>query len=198
MVFFKSTNGGRSWSTSQFFIFDSFSPRDIAISATNPAVIYVAGIKKVGQYYGGALLTSTDGGQSWTDISSNLNTERYHYFRSIVIDPTDDGKVYVGGSYLYRGTRIGHNAGFTWTRIQAPLNIDTLGIDPVDPSRIYAAGYESVAASTDYGQSWTLRSISMKRDAEHIAVAAASTSHRTSAQAGAQPIMAFTRHVSAP
>ena len=75
MVFFKSTDGGRNWSTSQFFSFDYFYPRDMAISATNPNVIYMAGIKEVGEYYGGALFTSSDGGQSWTDISSNLNTE---------------------------------------------------------------------------------------------------------------------------
>ena len=100
MVFFKSTDGGMSWSASQFFTFEYFYPQDMAISATNPNAIYVVGTKEVAPYYGGALLTSTDGGQSWTDITSDINTERYNYFYSVAVDPTDDEKVYVGGRYF--------------------------------------------------------------------------------------------------
>ncbi|MHC4353207.1 MAG: WD40/YVTN/BNR-like repeat-containing protein [Planctomycetota bacterium] len=174
MVFFKSTDGGLSWSASQFFDFEYFYPRDMAISATYPDVMYVAGTKETDLYYGGALLMTTDGGQTWTDISSNLNTERYSYFDSVAIDPTDGGKVYVGGEYFYRGTRgTGRDPELTWTRSQAPLYIYTICIDPVDPSRIYAGGYESIAVSTNYGLSWDLRLNSVKGVAGHVAVAPA-------------------------
>ncbi len=175
MVFFKSTDGGVTWTASQFFDFEYFYPRDMAISATNPNVMYVAGTQETDLYYGGALLTSTDGGQSWTDISSDLDAERYSYFDSVAVDPTDDGKVYVGGSYIYRGTRAGRDPELSWTRSQAPLSIYTISIDPVDPSRIYAAGYENIAVSTNYGLSWDLRSDSVRGMAAHIAVAPADT-----------------------
>ncbi|MHC4566830.1 MAG: WD40/YVTN/BNR-like repeat-containing protein, partial [Planctomycetota bacterium] len=131
MAFFKSIDGGLTWSVSHFFAFDYFYARDIAVSVTNPDVMYVAGTEETDLYYGGALLMTTDGGQSWTDISSNLNTERYSYFESVAIDPTDGGKVYVGGEYFYRGTRgTGRDPELTWTRSQVPLYIYTLCVDP--------------------------------------------------------------------
>jgi photosystem II stability/assembly factor-like uncharacterized protein len=175
MAFFKSTDGGLNWSASQFFDFEYFYPRDMAISATNPDAIYVVGTKETDLYYGGAMLMTTDGGQSWTDISSDVETVRNIYFDSVAVDPTDDGKVYVGGSFIYRGTRTGRDPALSWTSTRAPLSIYTLSIDPADPSRIYAAGYESIAVSTNYGLSWDLRSDSVKGMAGHIAVAPADT-----------------------
>jgi len=135
--------------------------------------MYVVGSKEVNNQYGGALMTSADGGQSWTDISSNLTTEPYSNFRCVAIDPTDDGKVYVGGEYIYRGTRIGRPQELTWMRGPMRLYANTISIDPADPSRIYAGAYESIAVSTNYGVSWNLRSNSVKGSAEHIAVAPA-------------------------
>ncbi|MHC4701700.1 MAG: WD40/YVTN/BNR-like repeat-containing protein, partial [Planctomycetota bacterium] len=175
MVFFKSTDGGRNWTASQFFDFEYFYPRDMAISATNPNAIYVVGTKETDLYYGGAMLMSTDGGESWTDISSDIETERYNYFDCVAVDPTDDAKVYVGGSYIYRGTRSGRDPALSWTRTRAPLSIYTLSIDPADPSRIYAAGYESIAVSTNYGLSWGPRIDSVKGMSQHLAVAPAGT-----------------------
>lgn len=171
MVFFKSIDGGRNWSTSQFFTFDYFYPRDIAISESNPAVMYVSGVKEVGSDYGGALFQSTDGGQSWTDISSNVESQNYSYFYSVAIDPTDEEKVYIGGSYFYRSTKTGRETELSWTRSTAPHYIYAMSIDPVDPSRIYTAGYESMAISTNSGQSWNLQSNCFKSSASHIAVA---------------------------
>jgi len=171
MVFFTSTDGGLSWSTSQFFSYDHFYPYDMAISATNPDVMYVTASKRVNNQSGGALMTSTDGGQSWTDITSHLTTEPKISLSCVAIDPTDDGKVYVGGEYIYRGTRIGRDPALTWTHGPARLYANTIGIDPVDPSRIYAGGYESIAVSTNYGVSWSLPSNSVKGGVEHITVA---------------------------
>ncbi len=176
LAFFRSTDGGLSWSASSFFTFDYFHPLEMAVSVTNPSVIYVSGIKEAGSYYGGVLLTSTDGGRSWTDITSSLETENYNSFYSVAVDPTDGDKVYVGGAYFYRSVRTPRGTDLTWTRSRAPLFIYSLSVDPVNPSRIYASGYESVAASTDYGTSWNLRSNSVKSSARHIAVAPADPS----------------------
>lgn len=176
MVIFKSTDGGLSWNASQFFTYEHFYPYDMAISATNPNVMYVVGSKGVNNQYGGALMTSTDGGQSWTDISSDLTTERYSSFYCVAIDPTDDGKVYVGGEYIYRGTRTGRTQELAWTRGPTRLYVNTISIDPVDPSRIYAGAYESIAVSTNSGLSWSLRNNCIKSSAGHIAVAPADPS----------------------
>lgn len=173
MAFFKSIDGGRNWSSSQFFTFDYFYPYDMAISESNPNVMYVTGYKQVGNDYFGAMLATSDGGNTWTDISSDVDRERYTRFTSIAIDPTDEEKVYVGGDYFYRGVKSsGRDSGLTWSRNSAARYIYSICIDPIDPSRIHLGMYESMATSTNYGLSWTTRNnISIKRAAEHITVA---------------------------
>jgi photosystem II stability/assembly factor-like uncharacterized protein len=176
LAFFKSTDGGLSWSASSCFNFDYFGPQDMAISKSNPNVIYVAGYKAVGLYSYGALLKSSDAGNTWTDISSSVDSERYNYFYAVAVDPTDADKVYVGGSYFYRTARTPRGTELTWTRSPTPLFIYTIGIDPVEPSRIYIGGYQSVGVSTDYGQSWTLHPNCVKSAAMHVQAAFANPS----------------------
>ena len=155
MALFKSTDGGQRWSPSSWFTFDYFSPLDMAISKSDPNVIYVSGYKSAGLYSYGALLKSSDAGNSWTDISEWLDSEPFHLFNAIAIDPTDADKVYVGGSFFYRTERNPGGTDVSWTRNPTPF-LYTIGIDPIEPSRIYIGSYQSVGVSTDYGQSWTL------------------------------------------
>lgn len=176
MVFFKSTDGGLSWSTSSFFTFDSFYPYDMAISESNPSVMYVSGYKQVDSEYLGALFVTLDGGNTWTDISSSVETEPYNYFESVAIDPTNESRVYVGGSYLYRSSRTGRGRELSWERSQTRLYPYAIDIDPVEPSRIYAAGYESMSVSTDYGQSWRTHNGCVRGSARHVEVAPADPS----------------------
>lgn len=179
MVFFKSTDGGQRWSASQFFSFKSFTPYDMAISKSNPSVIYIAGIEEGDYDYSAALFTTSDGGNTWTDISSAVERDRHIVFHSVAIDPTDDGKVYVGGQYFYRGIKTGSSSGLSWTRSPVPFlpfNVYSIGIDPVDPSRIYIGMTEGLATSTNYGVSWTLRNNTVKRSVGHIAIAPADPS----------------------
>jgi photosystem II stability/assembly factor-like uncharacterized protein len=176
MVFFKSTDGSLNWSASSFFTFDSFYPYDMVVSESNPSVMYVAGYKNVSNEYFGALLKTVDGGNTWTDISSSVDTEPFNFFDSVAIDPTDENRVYVGGDYVYRSVRTGRGHELSWVRSTTRFNSYAIKIDPVDPSRIYAAGYESVSVSTDYGQSWTIHRDGIRRSCQHIEVAPADPS----------------------
>jgi len=177
MVFFKSTDGGLNWSASSFFTFDYFYPQDMAISESNPNVIYIAGLKEVQigyyYYYFGALFNSTDAGESWTDISGSVESESSNYFYSVAIDPTDEDKVYVGGSYFYRSSRTGRGRELSWERVPARLYPYFIKVDPAEPSRIYAAGYQSVSVSTNYGQTWITRGDCVQSSAQHVEVASA-------------------------
>ena len=176
MVFFKSTDGGLNWSASPFFTFDSFYPYDMAISESNPSVIYVSGRKEVGNESVGALLKTADGGSTWTDISSSVDTERYSLFQSIAIDPTDENKVYVGGSAFYRSISEGRGHELLWERSPERLNAYHIKVDPVEPSRIYATGYQSINVSSDYGQTWRTYSGCTRNVARHIEVTQADPS----------------------
>jgi photosystem II stability/assembly factor-like uncharacterized protein len=176
MAFFKSTDGGLSWSPSSWFSFDFFNPTDMAIAATSPSTIYVTAYKAIGAYLYPGLFKSSDAGNTWTDISDSVDSSRSDMFYAVAIDPTDATKVYVGGSYLYRTVYTPRGTELTWTRSSTPLFIYTIGIDPVEPSKIYVGGYESVGVSRDYGQSWTLRSNCVKSAAMHVQAALANPS----------------------
>ncbi|MHC4457690.1 MAG: hypothetical protein ACYS0I_11510 [Planctomycetota bacterium] len=168
LAFFKSTDGGQGWSDSSFFSFYSFYPYDMAISQTDPNVIYVAGYKWVNaESYYGALLKTSDGGTTWTDISSSVETLSWTFFYSVAIDPTDENRVYVGGNYFYRST----DGGTSWTRGATYLYALAIGINPADTSNIYVASSDDVHISTNYGQSWTLHYDCTKGAGAHIEIA---------------------------
>lgn len=176
MALFKSTDSGQSWSSSSWFTYDYFDPTDIAISRTSPNTIYVTGYKAEGSYYYGALLKSSDAGNTWMDISNSVDSERYNIFYTVAVDPTDADKVYVGGSYFYRTERTPRGTDVSWTRSSTPLFIYTIAIDPVETSRIYLGGYENIGVSTDYGQSWTIRPNCVKSSVTHVQPAPANPS----------------------
>jgi photosystem II stability/assembly factor-like uncharacterized protein len=180
MAFFKSTDGGRFWTAGAFFNFRYFYPYDMAISRSNPDIIYVAGYREelVGfnNYLYGTLLKSSDGGDNWTDISSSVETEHSQYFYSVAIDPTDADKVYVGGFYFYSSERTERDGVLSWTRSPTPFHAFSIDIDPVEPSRIYIVGYKTVGVSTDYGQSWTMHDESIEGTGISVDVAPATPS----------------------
>jgi len=184
MSFFKSTNGGQDWTAETFFAFDYFYPYDMAISKSNPSVMYVAGYKGDGWDYYGVLLKSSDGGTSWTDISSSVDARIDTHFYSVAIDPTDPDRVYVGGFYydfgiyyyIYSSEKAGSNGELTWTRVPMDSYVFSIGIDPVEPSNIYAAGLKTIFTSTNYGRSWVTNYVCFKGEGIHIEVAPATPS----------------------
>jgi photosystem II stability/assembly factor-like uncharacterized protein len=171
LAFFKSTNGGASWTASQHFAFAGLYIYDMAVSASNSNVLYVCGYKRVGDYYYAALLQTTDGGITWNDISSAVDTATYRYLYALAVDPTDSNKVYVGGSYFYYST----DGGGTFTRYTSyALNTRGLGIDPVNPANLYSAGSSGhVFVSKDYGVNWTPHYYAVAGSYTHVEVAPA-------------------------
>jgi photosystem II stability/assembly factor-like uncharacterized protein len=180
MTFFKSVDNGRNWSAKTFFMFEYFYPIDMAISKSNPNILYVTGYKLFNKDYYGFLFKSSDGGNNWTDISSSVSTLPSQDFFSVAIDPTDSDRIYIGAyhfsyqtfrpSYsIYRSERNGN--ALNWTSSNINHYAFSIGIDPVEPSNIYAAGYKSISVSTDYGQTWRARNNSFKGEGTHIEIA---------------------------
>lgn len=149
ICYFKSTNGGSSWSrqivplTSDYILVECMK-----YDPTNSAVVYIGGYYYTGTDYEGFIYRSTDGGTSWTDVSSG--TEGFVW--NFVVDPTS-GKVYVITSYgIYRSTNLGN----TWALHNGWAGGRVLAIDPNNPQNLFAGDYNRCFKSTDGGVNWTM------------------------------------------
>ena len=152
---FKSTNGGRTWTTMN----NGLTNRNVTalvIDPSTPSTLYVAvsGLSDSGVY------KSTDGGSSWNLRNNGISGTE---LLSLVIDPAAPSTLYLGtgcclgGSHIFKTT----NGADLWVPFgTSPPRIPaSLAIDPLSPSTIYAADRIStggVYKSTNGGETWQL------------------------------------------
>jgi len=176
---FKSTDAGNNWTP----ILDeagSLSIGDIAISPSNPSVIYVGtGEANAGggslAYDGTGIYKSIDQGQTW----QYAGLEDCGSIGRMVVDPTNPDIVYVAamGHLFADNNQCGifktTDGGTTWQQklfISDSTGAIDVVINPQDPNIIYAAMWERVRRpnrrsyggatsgiykSTDGGENWT-------------------------------------------
>ena len=186
-VFFVGVNNGGVWKTDDygrtwFPIFDDAptgSVGDIAVSPSNPEVIYVGsgeGLHRPDLGVGDGIFKSTDGGDTWvhTGLADVQQVGR------LIVHPTDPDMVFVAGlGHPYganeeRGVFRTKNGGTSWEKVLY-INHNTGAIqvefDPTNPSIIYADMWEhqegpwenanwkgsnsGLFKSTDGGDTWT-------------------------------------------
>ncbi|MFQ5824587.1 MAG: T9SS type A sorting domain-containing protein [bacterium] len=150
---YKSTNGGISWtSTNWGRPLDGNPLLSFAISHQNSNVVYATTAPINTR---GGIFRTTDGGQSWDNITATL-PDRFPV--DIAVDPTDDTFVYVafsgfGTSHVFKSTNAGNN----WQDIGQGLpDVPTSAVivDPLFPNHIYVGNDIGVYVSTDGGNSW--------------------------------------------
>ncbi|MBN1672101.1 MAG: hypothetical protein JXR37_13765 [Kiritimatiellae bacterium] len=173
LAFWRSADGGQSWTAGTFFTLDYVYPYDMAVSRTAPGSIYVSGSKRpVGGSTSVALFKSTDGGSSWSDLSSSVGAVNDYYLYGVAVDPSDSNRVYTVMNYIYYST----NAGTSWVKGSYVYSF-ALAVDPESPNRVYAAGNNYVRVSTNYGLAWTTYSGAIDGVANKIEVATANPSN---------------------
>lgn len=129
----------------------------------NPETLYVATT---------ASLRSVNGGQTWvTTSTTHFSSAKIKYF---VQAPLNQNVFYAAtDSELFYST----DAGVTWDTASKPGstgNFTRLAVDPVDANVVYAAfgGYDNqrVFRSTDYGNTWSSRSLGLPALPAHCIV----------------------------
>jgi photosystem II stability/assembly factor-like uncharacterized protein len=186
-VFYMGTAGGGVWESDDYGQnwknisdknFKSNNIGAMAISPSNPKVIYVGtgdSAPRNTVLTGEGMYKSTDGGKNWTFIGLGET----HIISRILVDPRNPDVVYVAalghlfGANPERGVFKSTDGGRTWQKI---LYVDdetgaiSLAMDPSNPSVVYASMWQmsrthwtfssggpgsGIYKSTDGGANWT-------------------------------------------
>lgn len=110
----------------------------------------------IGETQNGGLVRTTNGGTSWLNATTGINTgENVTWVAPIIHHPTTSGTFYVARQSIYRSTDNGGN----WTAISGNVNgtsaVREMCISQSDPNIMFATSSSSVFKSTDAGATWT-------------------------------------------
>ena len=150
----RSTDGGATWANRTPPHAAPMSGRGIAVDPNDSnTVIAVFG----GDFGGGEVWVSTDGGDSWTDRSAGLPGNPLN---AVVYDGK---RLLVGGGLLFGSQFVGlyesPDLGITWTPLHdntwPVLVVEDIAADPTDAARIFVAtDGGGVNRTTDGGVTW--------------------------------------------
>ena len=172
----KSTNNGTTW-TPIFDVYGTHSIGDIAISESNPNIIYVGTGEpnnRQSSSFGDGVYKSADAGKTFV----NVGLKETQSIGRVVIDPKNPDIVYVAavghlfGPNKERGIYKTIDGGKTWTTVKF-IDEDTgftdIVMDPSAPKTLYAASYQrrrtpwgfngggpnsGIWKTTDAGKTW--------------------------------------------
>lgn len=107
-----------------------------------------------GEYYYGSISRSTNGGSSFSDITSSI-TETGAWVTPFVMDPSDSKILYAGFNNVWKTT----NRGDSWTSISSfgssSSTLNALAVAASNTQYIYAATYSKIYKTSNGGSSWT-------------------------------------------
>ncbi|HEX5215305.1 MAG TPA: hypothetical protein VFV98_07550 [Vicinamibacterales bacterium] len=162
---FKSTDGGRTWKKT-LFRDNKTGAVDLSIDRNNPNVIYAALWEAFRIEYtmssggpGSGLFKSTDGGDTWTEITRNPGMPGGMIGRiGVSVSGADSNRVYALVENDKGGLFVSDNAGATWTLVNENRNIRQrafyythVAADPKDKNLVYLLNV-SAYRSTDGGK----------------------------------------------
>ena len=171
-------DGGINWKNISDGFFTVGSIGDIAVSESDPNVIYVGtgehAVRGVMTSYGNGVYKSTDAGKTW----KNIGLEKTRHISDIAIHPNNSDVVYVAGQGTVHGPNTDRgvfkstDGGATWKKIlyiNDSTGISSLSMDMNNPRVLYAASWEhrrfpwtvssggpgsAIWKSTDEGATW--------------------------------------------
>lgn len=158
-----SADGGRSWSLLVNLNKPELILDQLFVDARDSRIIYASGHRHKAP---GGFFKSTDGGATWKE-SKEMKNESIHAMTQSTFDPN----VLLAGSV--NGVWISQNSGDTWQKFSsstAPVNINSLEMDPRNLSTMYAGTWWRAYKTTDAGKSWRLIKDGMIDDSDVFAI----------------------------
>jgi photosystem II stability/assembly factor-like uncharacterized protein len=164
---FRSKDGGVTW-TRVLFRNDSTGAVDLVIDRTNPKVLYAAfwqvyrtPWKMWGGGPGSGLFKSTDGGDTWTELTRNPGMPAGIIGKiGVAVSPADPNRVYAIVEAEQGGVFRSDDGGATWRLMNAERKIrqrafyySRIYADPKNPDRVYALN-TSMYRSDDGGRTF--------------------------------------------
>ena len=174
----KTEDAGYNWKNISDGFFKVGSVGDIAVSESDPNVIYVGtgehAVRGVMTSYGDGIYKSTDAGKNWI----NVGLGKTRHISDVVIHPTNPDVVLVGaqgavhGPSPDRGVYKSTDGGKSWRKtlfVDENTGISSLSMDMTNPRILYAATWQhrrypwkvesggtgsSVWKSIDEGETW--------------------------------------------
>jgi CSLREA domain-containing protein len=148
--FFKSSDGGGSWSNENYGLKSDIATV-LAFEPTIPSAI-LAGTRN-------GVYKSADGGRNWSSSSNGLVRPSVV---GLVVDPLTPSTMYLGASFTDFSNSVGvyksTDGGSTWNGVNNGLGnggVSCLTIDPVTPSTLYAGWGGGIFKTTNGGTNWT-------------------------------------------
>ncbi|MDO8550355.1 MAG: T9SS type A sorting domain-containing protein [Ignavibacteria bacterium] len=148
---YRTTNNGSNWTAISGNVNGSSAVRELAISKSNPTIMYATSSSQV--------FKSTDGGATWINVTSGLPART---ITSVYVHPTNSNAVFLtfsgfGTNKVYKTT----NGGTSWVSIHgnlpdSPVNdIFIYNYDAQNPNTYFAATDVGVFLTQDDGTTWT-------------------------------------------
>lgn len=175
----KTQDGGLNWANISDGFFRTTSIGDIAVSESDPNVIYVGtgehAVRGVMTTFGDGVYRSTDQGKTW----KNVGLEKTRHISDVIIHPKDPQILWVAaqgalhGPSEERGVYKSMDGGNTWKKtlfVDEETGVSSLTVDAYNPRILYAATWEhkrlpwqvrsggkgcSVWKSVDGGETWS-------------------------------------------
>lgn len=190
----KTVNAGITWTPISDGYFQSGSVGAIAVSESNPNIIYVGmgeACLRSNISRGDGVYKSTDAGKTWRNIGLRDSSQ----IGAVLIDPTNPDLVYVAavghpyGANEERGVFRSEDGGATWKKslyVNDKTGAVDLVADPHDPRTIYAATWQvlrrpwdiypvgpgsGIYKTTDGGDTWTRLTDGLPQDMGKIGLA---------------------------
>lgn len=168
----KTTDGGNTWQDLTSGL-PNLSTSTIAMCNSNPDVLYVGtgeGYYNIDAIGGSGIWKSTDGGNTWNQLSSTTNAAQFRDVMRIVVNPNNANEVVVATSHNITTSSSGYSkilrstdGGNSWTETLTNKNdIQQVVANPSNFKNLYAAVYgKGVYKSTDAGSTWAFSSVGL-------------------------------------